>query len=286
MSWAKLDDQYADHPKIVQVGPLGMALHVAMICYCARFLTDGFVPAGIAARLISLDGIFIIDSNGVSNGVTHKQLTNELTKVGLLDAVNGGYMVHDYLLYNPPAEQVKAERAANAARQAAYKEKKAANGVSNGVSNGVNNKAPSPSPSILNTLGLTPESEPEQEKSMKKFNDPLWDLMHGQDVQEPARQGVDLDWVPADIQDMARAFITSSNLPVPSKKERGFWVNSLRAMRMKGLCVTDIIGAVEKMRGDGLTIKSPSSVEAVAVNSKAAGGGQNSRINHPLPSGI
>lgn len=29
MSWGKFDDQYPDHPKIREVGPLGMALHTS-----------------------------------------------------------------------------------------------------------------------------------------------------------------------------------------------------------------------------------------------------------------
>lgn len=157
--WAKLDDQYADHPKIVRVGPLGMALHTAATCYCARYLTDGFIPSAMIARLINLDGIFIAN-NGVTNPVTHEELTIKLTEVGLFDEVPGGYMVHDYLEYNPPAEQVKAERERNKARQAAWKEKRVSNAGSNAGSNAVNNNAPSPSPS--------PSQYPEEEKEREE----------------------------------------------------------------------------------------------------------------------
>lgn len=146
MSWAKLDDQYPDHPKIVEVGPLGMALHTAAMCYCARYLTDGFVPTAMIGRLINWEGICVI-SNGVSNGVTNKMVTDELTRVGLFEVVEGGFKVHDYLDYNPPAEQVKKERAENAARQAAWKAAHPKKQHGNGVSNDVNNDVPSPSPS-------------------------------------------------------------------------------------------------------------------------------------------
>jgi hypothetical protein len=135
--------------------------------------------------------------------------------------------------------------------------------------------------------GATPESDPDQEEDVKKFSDPMWDLMHGQDVTEPARQGIDLDWVPADIGDMARAFITATNLPAPTRKtDRGYWIKSLRDMRLGGLCARDITRGVEKMREDGLTIKSPQSVQAVAANLKAAGAKLNGRANHPLPNGV
>ena len=151
MSWVKLDDQYPDHPKIVDVGPLGMALHVAATCYCARYLTDGFVPAKVINRLINFDGISITESNGVSNAVTNISVTEQLTRAGLLEKVDGGYQVHDYLEYNPTGEQVRAERERNKDRQKQYRDR---NGVSNGVSNGIINDAPSPSPSLINELLL------------------------------------------------------------------------------------------------------------------------------------
>lgn len=158
MSWAKFDDQYPDHPKIVEVGPLGMALHMAATCYCARYLTDGFVPATMIARLISFDGIEVV-SNGVSNAVTNKEVTDELVRVGLLEVVQGGYKVHDYLEYNPPAAQVKAEKAKNAKRQNEWRENHRNDKgefVSNAVTNGTVTPAPSPSPS-LNSSGDTQE---------------------------------------------------------------------------------------------------------------------------------
>ena len=139
MSWVKLDDQYPDHPKIVEVGPLGMALHTAATCYCARYLTDGFVPTAMITRLINLDGISV-ESNGVSNSVSHKKITDQLTLVGLFEIVPGGFIVHDYLKYNPHGDHVKAEREANTKRQAewraAHPKKQVSNAVSNGVTNG------------------------------------------------------------------------------------------------------------------------------------------------------
>jgi len=169
--WAKLDDQYADHPKIVRVGPLGMALHTAATCYCARYLTDGFIPSAMIARLINLDGIFIAN-NGVTNPVTHEELTIKLTEIGLFDEVPGGYMVHDYLEYNPPAEQVKAERERNKARQASWKKKRVSNAGINAGSNAVNNNAPSPSPSQYQYPEEEKEREEEEPTTTSYSDDP------------------------------------------------------------------------------------------------------------------
>jgi hypothetical protein len=176
VSWVKLDDQYPNHPKVVQVGPLGMALHVAATCYAAQYLTDGFVPVAQMSKLINLEGISVCNavSNGVSHSVTYKEITDELTMVGLLEVVPGGFKVHDYLMYNPPADKVKAERAENAARQAAWRgahpEKKADNAVTNGVTNGHVTGFPSPSPSPSPNI-VTPEVKVKKERAASRSRD-------------------------------------------------------------------------------------------------------------------
>jgi hypothetical protein len=36
MGWVKIDDMFARHPKAMRAGPLGIALHVAGLCYCSQ----------------------------------------------------------------------------------------------------------------------------------------------------------------------------------------------------------------------------------------------------------
>ncbi len=140
MAWVKIDDQFTDHPKIVAAGPLAGWLYVAGLCYSARYLTDGFVPRAQVRKLVDVDEV--------------TPLVTALVTAGLWRESQGGYTIHDYLDYNPPAEKVKAERAANAQRQAKYKETlrnagepSIYNTVSNTVTNGVTTAVPSPSPS-------------------------------------------------------------------------------------------------------------------------------------------
>jgi len=180
MTWVRVDDQYPDHPKIALVGPLGLALHMAAACYAARYLTDGFVPRAQIRKLINLDGIFR-ESNGVSNGVSnavsngvshavsHEEVTAELVAAGLFDVVDGGFRVHDYLDYNPNAQQVKAERKESADRQAAWRQKNKRNAVSNAVTNAVTNglvtAAPYPYP-----FPIKKEEEEEEEEEDGQSN--------------------------------------------------------------------------------------------------------------------
>lgn len=101
MSWARIDDQYPDHPKIVAAGHAAMALDVAGICYCARFLTDGFIPEDQVPRLL-----------------THPnpgELVGALLRVRRWETAAGGYLVHDYLDYNPTRAQALATRQARSA---------------------------------------------------------------------------------------------------------------------------------------------------------------------------
>jgi len=119
MTWVKIDDQFADHPKIADLGiaaPLAGWLHVCALCYCARYLTDGFIPSGQVKRLASFDHLQIEtggnDMFGVMEDVTPERLADALVGVGIWEEDSRGFRIHDYLDYNPSREQVKAGREA------------------------------------------------------------------------------------------------------------------------------------------------------------------------------
>jgi hypothetical protein len=104
MVWAKLDDDILDNPKIAEAGVLGFALFVAGITWCCRNLTDGFIPRGRVSCLLEMP-----DAKGVAQ---------KLIELGLWDEAEGGYQVHDFLVYNPSREKVLAERFLAAERKA------------------------------------------------------------------------------------------------------------------------------------------------------------------------
>lgn len=99
MAWVKVDDQFTDHPKAVEVGPLGVALWLAGMCYCNRFLTEGFIPAAAVPRLMHFEGL-----------ATHEEVVERLVAAVLWEPTEGGYIVHDYHDYQPSKEQVEAAR--------------------------------------------------------------------------------------------------------------------------------------------------------------------------------
>lgn len=148
MPWVKIDDNFASHPKVIAAGPAAGWLYVCGLTYAARYLTDGFIPERQVRMLADVDNPDTIAAR--------------LVEVGLWERVGGGYMIHDYLKYNPSSEQVRRDREEAAKRQAEWRERNSkpapeqpakqtesnedSNAVSNDVTNPATNTHPVPVP--------------------------------------------------------------------------------------------------------------------------------------------
>lgn len=97
MSWARLDDSFPEHPKVVDLTPEAFRLCITAICYSARNLTDGVLKQAW------------LRTNAP------KKLATELAAAGLWDEHPLGYVIHDYLEFNPSRDKVVAERAKRSA---------------------------------------------------------------------------------------------------------------------------------------------------------------------------
>jgi hypothetical protein len=119
MPWTRLDDLFAQHPKMQAAGPLGLALQTAALCYCNQYLTDGFVPRDVAAKLLRFDNIDLIDDSEHEHAtrMNWQLVVDRLVAVGAWDTVEGGWSIHDFDKYQPTREQVLAEREASRKRQ-------------------------------------------------------------------------------------------------------------------------------------------------------------------------
>ena len=141
MPWVRFDDQYPIHRKVDGLTDAAFRLHTSAIFWCARNLTDGFVPEedldGVTAR-VRTPSRFAAEC--VRRGVWH-DARHRCPSQKCPGPVDGdGWMIHDYWEYQPSKEQVIREREANARRQKKWRD--AHNASSNGVSNGVSNSAP------------------------------------------------------------------------------------------------------------------------------------------------
>jgi hypothetical protein len=83
--WVKVDDSIAHHPKLVAAGGQAAWHFICGLAYCARYLTDGFIPAAVAPHLSAQRG--------------GRRLGNRLLAAGLWHEAPGGYRVHDYADY-------------------------------------------------------------------------------------------------------------------------------------------------------------------------------------------
>jgi len=117
MGWAKFDDGYLDHPKILEVGPWAELLDMRAVIWCAKYDTDGLVTKAALKRLgreipkVSARVRSLVDVG--------RWLVND----------GGGWMVHDFLKYNPSKAQRESGRESGRVRQANFRTKR--NGVTN-----------------------------------------------------------------------------------------------------------------------------------------------------------
>jgi hypothetical protein len=97
MAWVRLDDTFPEHPKLVQAGPTAGWLWLVGLAYCARYLTDGRIPAATVPRL----------ARDTIATRTRQRCVKTLVKVGLWERdTNGDIHVHDYLEYQPSRAEV------------------------------------------------------------------------------------------------------------------------------------------------------------------------------------
>jgi len=95
--WTKLDDGFADNAKILSLSVSARWLHVAGLVFCGRTLTDGFIRASVVPRLTDFKGCVDVNVDA---------LIYELVVAGLwIPAAGEGYLIHDYLEYNPTRQQ-------------------------------------------------------------------------------------------------------------------------------------------------------------------------------------
>ncbi len=116
MSWVRIDDEFYNHPKLALLGHLqlpAIGLHVVALCWCNSYLTDGFVPHGQIDKLSGDLGLLLPDGKPDS-------IVFALVDAGLWEATDGGWLIHDYLAYQPSRyEALKAKQALSKERSKA-----------------------------------------------------------------------------------------------------------------------------------------------------------------------
>lgn len=89
----KLDDGFWSNPKIMALGNEAAGVYTRMLSYCGQHLTDGHVADEVAKLICSKGGVF-----------------DKLKDSGLIERNGAGWIVSDFLEFNPSREQVENER--------------------------------------------------------------------------------------------------------------------------------------------------------------------------------
>ena len=158
MTWIKLDDSFADHPKVAGLSDRAFRVHITGLLYCGKYLTDGVIPRSVANK-------FCI--NNASN------LIKKLVESGLWKPVEGGFEINDYLKYQTSKAQAEMEKETNRLR--AQKARKArAEALRNGVNapERSSTEAHTPTPTDSTTDNKKPLVRPtvEQEEVLEFCN--------------------------------------------------------------------------------------------------------------------
>jgi len=128
MTWFKVDDGFAFHPKAIMAGNAALGLWVRAGAWCGANLTDGALPK----NMIGTFGAQARDAK-------------KLVAVGLWVENESGYQFHEWAEMQPSKADVEAERAANRKRQKEWREKKrnaVTDDVTDNATNGGSNAAP------------------------------------------------------------------------------------------------------------------------------------------------
>jgi len=119
MGWARLDDGYATHPKLLAAGLEATGLDARAISHCAKHETDGFVGDNEVASLAGdtrkgrkLGQVLEAVRRWHRSGVPCECLSPRAVA-----DTRPGYWVHDFLKYNGSKERLKAIREADRIRK-------------------------------------------------------------------------------------------------------------------------------------------------------------------------
>ena len=107
MTWLKTDDKFPEHRKVRRLADSAYRLHHTAMCACAKDETDGLVTDS--------------DIADMEHGSRLAKQVPALVAAGLWEPVKGGWLVHDFLDYNPSHAKLVAKRDADRERQELYR---------------------------------------------------------------------------------------------------------------------------------------------------------------------
>ena len=146
MSWVKVDDKAWAHPKLASLSAAAVRLWLFTLCWCNQQETDGQVPR----RILSVLG-------------GSKKAAAELVASGLWERTDNGWLVHDFLKYQPSRAQRDSQREALRERVSRHR-KREGNGVTSPLLTDRKRES--------NTAPVPSRPDPEERSPLPPANDP------------------------------------------------------------------------------------------------------------------
>ena len=166
MTWGKIDDQLAFHPKALAAGNEALGMWVRSLSYSCQMLTGGFI------------------SHEIVSAMGGAKIAKKLVGAGLWLVAEGGYQFHDWEKYQPCAEteKIKRERTRQARSEAGklgansrWNDKPQPETMANGMANGMakpmanewQNDAPEPEPDNKEVVVIKPTRKTQLQRGWK-----------------------------------------------------------------------------------------------------------------------
>ena len=124
MAYLNLDDNYADHPKIIDLSDGAYRLHGSVMFYSAKNLLDGFLSERQMAGRVGFKAAALRELMDAE--LIHPKGTGCGTKT-CPEGRRGRYLLHDYLQWNKSREWWEAKRKKDAERIAEWRESRREN---------------------------------------------------------------------------------------------------------------------------------------------------------------
>lgn len=110
MTWSRFDDGARKHPKAVIAGNDAWAFWCASVMYCNQYGTDGFVPdAALSTELLPVP-ISKPKAKALAERLCRARTHEGAPSLFTRDEKRKGYIVHDFLDWNPSKSEVDAKR--------------------------------------------------------------------------------------------------------------------------------------------------------------------------------
>lgn len=238
MPWVRIDEGFYQHPKVIQAGPLGQALQIAALCYCNNNLTDGVLSRAAAGMLLDFSGVAVPAEDETFSSwepTTWDTVASRLVELGMWEAVEGGFKIHDFRDYQPTKREVLRLR-----------KQRSESGRKGGLAKGQANAQASAKASAKQT----PEQVPSKSSSKTEANDlakskpvpvPVPGSVPGSGSEPVTEPKADQDLAPPRRRDEVWDTLVELFGDAPkSKNLRGAWNAAAKELREHGATPTEI----------------------------------------------